>query len=86
MGYIKEPFPATLIGACFFHLSQRLWRKIQEQGFASKYKKYENFEFMAKMVVALAFVTDKIRIFEYEKLLDYFLKTNVDAERVEFLF
>ena len=41
----------------FFHLTQNVWRKIQELGLKKKYQQDPSFALQIRMIPALAFVT-----------------------------
>lgn len=72
----KEAFPRSIQRGCFFHLSQCLWRKIQQiEGMQEKYKTDADFALQVKQLVALAFVPECDVIKAFESLLDseYFL-------------
>ena len=52
-----EYFPDTAIKGCFFHLSQNIWRKVQEFGLQSRYQQDSVFALKIRMLPALAFAT-----------------------------
>ncbi|KAL4154547.1 hypothetical protein QTP88_000404 [Uroleucon formosanum] len=62
---IKTEFPQTKIQGCFFHLSQALWRHIQEYGLQTQYCNDPVFALELKKLAALAFVP-------IEKVIEYF--------------
>ncbi|XP_029342135.1 uncharacterized protein LOC115033536 [Acyrthosiphon pisum] len=64
MNSIKTEFPQTKIQGCFFHLSQALWRHIQEYGLQTQYCYDPVFALELKKLAALAFVP-------IEKVIEY---------------
>ena len=52
-----EYFPDTTIKGCFFHLSQNIWRKVQEFSLQSRYQQDSVFALKIRMLPALAFAT-----------------------------
>jgi len=65
MNSIKTESPQTKIQGCFFHLSQALWRDIQEYGLQTQYCNGPVFALELKKLAALAFVP-------IEKVIEYF--------------
>ena len=55
---IRDTFPNTLLLLCFYHLSQALYRKIEELGFQTAYIDRDNtcLQDYTHMTAALAFV------------------------------
>ena len=53
---LTEVFPNTKIQGCFFHFTQRLWRKVQEVGLTSLYKQEKEISDVIRMCAALAFL------------------------------
>ena len=51
-----ELFAQAIIKACYFHLQQSLWRKIQEIGAATLYTSNPQFAISCRMLAAIAFV------------------------------
>ena len=43
--------------ACFFHLSQNIWKKVQNEKMVSEYITNSEFQKLVKSLVALAFLT-----------------------------
>ena len=79
-------FPQTEIKGCFFHLSQCVYRKVQEAGLQQRYQADADFSLTAKMTPAITFcpVADVVDAFEtlaedigddYQCLLAYFEDT-----------
>ena len=48
-------YPLTQIKGCFFHLTQNIWRKVQEFGLQRKYQEDPIFALQIRMIAALAF-------------------------------
>ena len=68
---IKEAFPHALQRGCFFHLSQCLWRKIQQiEGMQEKYKTDPDFALQIRHLAALAYVPEADVMTSFENLLD----------------
>ena len=65
---IKEIFPGCELKCCFFHLSQNVFRKIQELCLQIKYQQDENFAIKAKIIPALAFIPERNVIEAFELL------------------
>jgi len=54
---IEEVFEDSVsIHLCYYHLSQSVWRKVQNLGLASKYTKDKEFRCSVRMISALAFL------------------------------
>ncbi|KAL4131605.1 hypothetical protein QTP88_008898 [Uroleucon formosanum] len=70
MNAVKSEFPNTSINGCFFHLSQCIWRHLQEAGLQKNYIQDSEFALHIRMLPALAFVPQNKVIKDYEKLLD----------------
>jgi len=64
-------YPSCKITACFFHVSQCLWRKIQQEGLQTLYSTDVDFAVNAKMLAALAFVPLHDVVKAFEELVDY---------------
>jgi len=62
----KEKFPEISVHGCFFHLSQNIWRRIQESGLQIKYCSDAEFALKSRCIAAIAFLPteDIIRGFE----------------------
>ena len=52
----KEISPNTAIQFCFFHLSQAVWRKVQNLGYQKVYTDEEHFRLSVKKLLCLAFL------------------------------
>ena len=48
----------SVISACFFHLSQNIYRKIQAEGLTTSYRRDRDFSLKIKMLPSLAFVPE----------------------------
>lgn len=70
MNAIKCEFPNVIINGCFFHLSQCVWRHIQEIGLSKKYKEDSEFALHVRMLPALAFVPQEDVIESFETLIE----------------
>ena len=67
----KEAFPDSLQRGCFFHLSQCLWRRMQQiEGMQQKYSADPEFGLQIKQLAALAYVPEAEVIKSFESLLD----------------
>jgi len=64
-------YPSCQITACFFHVSQCLWRKIQQEGLQTIYSTDVDFAVNAKMLAALAFVPLQDIVKAFEELINY---------------
>lgn len=54
---IEEVFEDSVsIHLCYYHLSQSVWRKVQNLGLATKYTKDKEFRYSVGMINALAFL------------------------------
>jgi len=67
---LERIFPDCEIKGCFFHLSQNIYRKIQENGLQQRYQEDPDFALNLRMIPALAFVpTDEV-VGAFEELSD----------------
>jgi len=91
-------FPEGKIRRCFFHLSQAVWRKIQNCGLVDLYKSDNDFKFNIKRLLATAFlpcdavektVLEMKSMFnQWEgavELFDYFNSTYVSGPILKFI-
>ena len=53
---LRAAFPAVQVQGCFFHLSQSIWRKIQDLGLRQAYIRNQRVRVYCKMLAALAFM------------------------------
>jgi len=53
---IKKKYPDAEIHGCLYHLTKNFHKKMNEMGFASRYKNDADFSIFIKMIVALSFV------------------------------
>jgi len=51
-----EAFPTSQIRGCWFHLSQSIYRQVQQLGFQQRYQSDKSFATYIRMFSALAFV------------------------------
>ena len=56
MNALATVFPHATVLGCLFHLSQSLWRRIQNEGLSNLYRDDENIKLYSKMLIALSFV------------------------------
>jgi hypothetical protein len=61
-------FPRATIHGCFFHLSQSLWRKIQEVGLQRRYGEDASFALNARCLAAIAFLPTGDVVLGFETL------------------
>ena len=54
----RHVFPGIDVKGCFFHLSQNLWKKIQQNGLALLYGNDDEFAMLMRSIAALAFVPE----------------------------
>ena len=54
---LEENFISVITG-CFFHLSQNIFRRVQEHGLAVRYQEDNDFAISIKMLASLAFVPE----------------------------
>ena len=48
--------PNTDLFACFFHLCNNVWRKVQRAGLQQRYEDDAEFSIFVRMIMALAFI------------------------------
>ncbi|CAI6345206.1 unnamed protein product [Macrosiphum euphorbiae] len=53
---LNDMFPLATHSACFFHLSQNIFKKLQSLGLSSMYSNDPEFNLLAKQIPALAFL------------------------------
>lgn len=53
---LNDMFPLATHSACFFHLSQNIYKKLQSLGLSSRYSNDPEFNLLAKQISALAFL------------------------------
>ncbi|KAK4884083.1 hypothetical protein RN001_000354 [Aquatica leii] len=66
----ETEFPGYFKTGCFFHLSQCIWRKVQENGKAARYANDAVFALQVKMLSGLGFLPTQDVIPGCEKLTD----------------
>lgn len=76
MNAAKLEFPNACIHGCFFHLSQCVWRHVQDTGLQKKYREDSDFALHVRMLPALAYVPSHKVVTAFEKLLEtnYFIE------------
>ena len=94
---IKNNILKTFCIGCLFHFSQAIWRKVQANGLATKYKEDECFRLNVKKLIALAFlpldkVVDGFDLIadqfedDADELLNYFEKTWIGERKRRGIF
>ena len=58
MNGARNVFVGIIVKGCFFHLSQNIWKKIQENGLAALYENDQEFSVLMKMMAAVVFVPE----------------------------
>ena len=92
IGALDVVYPIVPQKGCLFHLSQSIYRKIQERGLAQRYANDVDFRTNLRMIAALSFVPieDTLRAFEAlanhcgqeeQVILDYFESTYIGELR-----
>ena len=61
-------WPITQVKACFFHLSQSVYRKLQSLGLQSEYHNDPDFELTMRMLPAIAFVPPELVGWSFQQL------------------
>ncbi|CAF2682019.1 unnamed protein product [Rotaria sp. Silwood2] len=56
MNAIRSCWPQSNVHACFFHLTQNIYRQVQQAGFTTKYGNDEEYAHSVRMLPALAFL------------------------------
>ncbi|XP_077297552.1 aminopeptidase N-like [Arctopsyche grandis] len=77
---VQNQWPNAQVTGCFFHLSQSIYRKIQELGLTEFYDNQEN-AIKFKMVLALAFVPPENVVESWEELLQILNPWLLEQER-----
>jgi hypothetical protein len=65
-----QQFPQSTVHGCFFHLSQGIWRQIQQAGLQVRYSQDAEFALQLPLLPALAFVPPNDVVDAFEQLLD----------------
>ncbi|KAB0803766.1 hypothetical protein PPYR_00736 [Photinus pyralis] len=65
-----EEFPNIEKTGCFFHLSQSVWRKVQNEGLTARYQNDHEFSRWIRMIPSLAFLPPDRVTQSFEDLLD----------------
>ena len=76
---LKQHFPALRHEVCFFHLSQSIWRKVQDFGLRQRYVSDVEFSIIIKMMAALAFVPVEGVLDTFEELAKIMPKDAADV-------
>ena len=67
---IQSVFTNTSVRGCFFHLSQSIWRRLQNVGFQKRYMEDSEFALQIRMMAALSFVPEEDVENAWNELLD----------------
>ncbi|XP_022160646.1 uncharacterized protein LOC111032207 [Myzus persicae] len=67
---IQSVFTNTSVRGCFFHLSQSIWRRLQNLGFQNRYMEDSEFALQIRMMAALTFVPEEDVENAWNELLD----------------
>lgn len=67
---ILQTWPDVELQGCYFHLTQAIWRKVQELGLATAYINREDVRDMTKALAALAFLLPEQVADEFDNLKD----------------
>ncbi|XP_060882085.1 uncharacterized protein LOC132953747 [Metopolophium dirhodum] len=67
---IQSVFTNTSVRGCFFHLSQSIWRRLQNLGFQKRYMEDSEFALQIRMMAALSFVPEQDVENAWNELLD----------------
>jgi len=67
---IQSVFTNTSVRGCFFHLSQSIWRHLQNLGFQKRYMEDSEFALQIRMMAALSFVPEEDVKNAWNELLD----------------
>ena len=70
----QSVWPLTQVKACFFHLSQAVFRKLQSFGLQQEYQNDPEFVIRMRMLPALAFVPPELVGWSFEHLVTVFPK------------
>jgi hypothetical protein len=70
MNAYEEEFPGIVIKGCHFHMTQSLWRKIQELGLAVDYKENSQLRAWFDLFKGLAFVPLNLIELAFNIILD----------------
>jgi MULE transposase domain len=64
----QNRFPQATLHGCFFHLSQSVWRRIQEAGLQIRYGADSSFALYARCLAAVAFLPENDVVIGFETL------------------
>ncbi|CAF1305710.1 unnamed protein product [Rotaria sordida] len=93
MNAIRSCWPQSNVNGCFFHLTQNIYRQVQQAGFTIKYGNDEEYAHAVRMLPALAFLKtndifstfediDDLQIPDLDPLYNYFedsyIVSNID--------
>ncbi|CAF3167430.1 unnamed protein product [Rotaria sp. Silwood2] len=91
MKAINSRWPQSSVHACFFHLTQNVYRQVQKAGFTTKYGNDEEYAHAVRMLPALAFSETNdiysafedigdLQISDLDPLYNYFEDYYIDGE------
>ncbi|CAJ0959347.1 unnamed protein product [Ranitomeya imitator] len=66
----ESEFPNLVKTGCFFHLSQSVWRKVQNEGLKMQYQGDHEFAHWIRMIPALAFLPPQNVVQSFEELVE----------------
>ncbi|XP_073417134.1 uncharacterized protein [Dendrobates tinctorius] len=66
----ESEFPNLVKTGCFFHLSQSVWRKVQNEGLKMQYQGDHEFARWIRMIPALAFLPPQNVVQSFEELVE----------------
>ncbi|KAG0429052.1 hypothetical protein DMUE_5769 [Dictyocoela muelleri] len=80
---ILKSFEFSKLQLCYFHLTQSIWRRIQFEKLANKYKNDKNFSIYIKKIMVSAFLPkEKIFDFFYKCVENYQDKNNEEIQKL----
>ena len=78
-----EIWPRTFIRGCFFHLSQSVYRKVQDSGMKTLYSNNTEFSITVRMLTALAYLPPQFVLTAFETLKSQF---STEALAVSYIY
>ena len=67
---LRRNWPNAILDGCFFHLSQLVYKRVQNEGLLNIYRENEDFSRSVKMLAALAFVPPIDVVMAFEQLYE----------------
>lgn len=88
MAAFAKEFQNTAQKGCFFHLTQCLWRKVQEHGLQCKYMEDAEFAVQVRMLSSIAFVPEDQVVTVFEELTEsaYYQQNEDDLQPLKNYF